>query len=86
MEVVFPSSPPAGLGDEVIPFHPIIPREEQTALGALALLSLQESCDAGRDLWMVPEAGTPIHPIALIGTTHAVTLHVSPDPRLSVSI
>ena len=86
MEVVFPSRPPAGLGDDVIHFHPIVLREEQTAFEALALLSLQESCDSGRDLWMVPEAGTPIPPLAIIGTTHPVNLHVPPDHRLPVAI
>jgi hypothetical protein len=86
LEVVFPRSPPAGLGGDVIHFHPIVLPEEQTALGALAVLALQESCDSRRDLRMVPKASTPIHPIAIIGTTHTVNLHVPPDHPLPVSI
>src|SRR5262245_58751880 len=49
-------SPPTTSGTDVINFHPIALRKEQSALRAFALLSLQESCDARRDLRMVPEA------------------------------
>ncbi len=46
LEVVFPISPATALGDDVIDFHPIALREEQSARSALAVLSLQESGDS----------------------------------------
>jgi hypothetical protein len=86
LAVVVPIAPAAAVGDDVIHFHPIARREEQAALRTLAMLSLQESSDSGRDLRMVSEASTPIYPIASIGTAPTVALHVTPDWRVSVSI
>ena len=70
LEVVSPISSPAALGGDMIHSHPILLRKEQSTLRTLALLSLQESRDSGRDFGMLPEAGTPIHPIAIIGAAH----------------
>src|SRR5215472_15389845 len=86
LEVVVPIAPAAASGDDVVHFHPIARRKEQAALRTLAVLSLQESGGSGRDLRMVSEASTPIHPIAIIGTAPTVDLHVTPDRHLSVSI
>jgi hypothetical protein len=86
LEIVVYISPATALRDDVIDFHPITLREEQSARSALAVLSLQESCDSGRDLRMVPKTGTPIHPITVIGTTHAVDLHVATNRRLPVTV
>jgi hypothetical protein len=73
-------------GEDVIDFHPIAFREEQAARRTLSVLSLQKSCDSGRDLWMVSKARTPVYPIAIIGTPPPLDLHVTPDRRLAVSI
>lgn len=86
LEVVVPTAPAAASGEDVIHFHPVARREEQAALRTLAVLSLQESGDSGRDLRVVSEASTPIYPIAIIGTAPTVDLHMTPDWRLSVSI
>jgi hypothetical protein len=86
LEVVVSISPATALGDDVIDFHPITLREEQSTRSALAVLSLQESCDSGRDLRMVPKTGTPIHPIAIIGATYAVDLHMPTNRRLPVTV
>lgn len=86
LEVVSPIYPPTPARDDVIDFHPIILRKEQSTLQALALLSLQESRDARRDLWVVAEARTPIHPIAIIGATHSRDFHVPTDCRLPVTV
>jgi hypothetical protein len=86
LEVVVPTAPAAASGEDVIHFHPVARREEQAALRTLAVLSLQESGDSGRDLRVVSEASTPIYPIAIIGTAPTVDLHMTPDRRLSVLI
>ena len=46
-------SPTSAMGD-VIDFHPIALRKEQSTRYALTPLTLQESSDAGRDLRMLP--------------------------------
>jgi len=46
LEVRYSIRSPAGLGDEVIDFHPISIHEEQAAGRALPLLCLQESSDS----------------------------------------
>ena len=86
LEVGFPIGPAAALGDDVIHFHPIALREEQAALWTLSVLSLEESGNSGRDLRMLPQAGTPIHPIPIIRGTHTVNLHVSLNRRLPVAV
>jgi hypothetical protein len=60
LEVVSPLRSPTASGADVIDFYPIALCKEQSALRALPLLSLQESGDARRDLWVVAEARTPI--------------------------
>ena len=50
LEVVVPIGPAVTLGDDVIHFHPIARRQEQTAFWPLAVLPLQESSDSRRDL------------------------------------
>jgi len=86
LEVVVPIGPAVSVGGDVIYFHPIARREEQAACRTFTALALQESCDSGRDLWMVSKACTPIHPIAIIGAPPPLDLHVTPDGRLPVSI
>src|ERR1043166_1181202 len=86
LEVVSPIRPSTTAGDDVIDFHPIALRKEQATLQALALLSLQESCDTGRDLRMLPKAGTPIHPIAIVGAAHAVDLYLPTNRRLPMTV
>jgi hypothetical protein len=54
LEVVSSMRSSATSGDDVIDFHPITLRKEQSARSALPLLSLQESCDSGRDFRMLP--------------------------------
>jgi len=54
LEVVSPLRSSAAAGDEVIDFHPITVRKEQSARRALAVLSLQESRDARRDFRVLP--------------------------------
>jgi hypothetical protein len=86
LEVVSPIGPTMALGDDVIDFHPITLREEQSTRRALALLPLQELRNSGRDFWMLPETGTPIYPIAIIGAAHAVDLHVPTNRRLPMAV
>jgi hypothetical protein len=86
LEIVASISPATASGDDVIDFHPLTLREEQSARSTLPVLSLQESCDSGRDLRMVSETGTPIHPIAIIGAADAVDLHMPMNRRLPVTV
>ena len=86
MEVVGHIWPPATSGENVIDFYPIAVRKEQSTGQAPALLSLQESRDPGRDLRMLPKAGTPIHPIAIVGAAHAVDLYLPTDRCLPVAV
>lgn len=67
---------PAGLGDDVIDFHPISIHEEQAAGWALPLLCLQESSDSRRDFRMTSQAHTPIHPVPVIRAARALDLHI----------
>ena len=86
LEVVSPIRPSTTAGDEVIDCHPSALRKEQATLQALALWSLQESCDPGRDVRMLPKAGTPIHPIAIVGAAHAVDLSMPTNRRLPMTV
>src|SRR5262245_61584315 len=86
LEVVVPISPTVTLGEDVIQFHPIARCKEQAACRTFTLLSLQESCDSGRDLWMVSKARTPVYPIAIVGPPPPLDLHVTPNRCLAVSI
>ena len=53
LEVVSPIYPPTPARDDVIDFHPIVLRKEQSTLRTLSLLSLQQSRDSRRDLRML---------------------------------
>src|SRR5215510_10022440 len=86
LEVVSSISPTAALGDDMIDFHPILLRKEQSTLRALALLPLQESCDSGRDFRVLPKTGAPIDPIAIIGAAHPMDLHVPTNRGLPMSV
>jgi len=86
LEVVGHIWPPATSREKVIDFHPIAVCKEQSTGQAPALLSLQEARESGRDLRMLPKAGTPIHPIAIVGAAHAVDLYLPTDRCLPVAV
>jgi hypothetical protein len=86
VEVVSPLRSPRAAGADMIDFHPIAIRKEQSARRALPVLSLQESGDARRDFRVVSEACTPLPPVASIGAARAVDFHVPTSRRLPTTV
>ena len=77
---------PAGVGKDVIDFHPLSIHEEQAAGWALPLLCLQESSDSRRDFRMASQAHTPIHPVPVLRAARALDLHMPSNRRPIVRV